>query len=301
MSEKLHAYLYLHFCVLLWGFTAILGKLISLKALSLVWWRVGLCSAILILILPRTLFRGISRAVWIRMFFIGSLVGLHWLCFYGAVKLSNASVAVASMAMTSFFSAMAEPYFLKKKFQWYEMGLSLLILPGMGLILGNLDFSMWTGFAVGVVGAMLASLFSVLNKKLLDEGAAPSMAITFTELFAAFLLCSLFLPFAFVLLPEITLTPVGADWIWLIILAVVCTILPYYLSLQAMRHITAFAATLTINLEPVYGVLLAVLFFREDQELGSGFYLGVGIVLVAVFSHPFLKKKVEKKQALKTG
>ena len=297
MSDKLRAYLYLHFCVILWGFTAILGKLISLKALSLVWWRVGLCSVILLVILPNRLFTSLPKRDVIRMSLIGGVVALHWICFYGAIKLSNASVAVASMAATSLFSALFEPFILKQRFQWFELGLGLMIIPGMGLILGNLDFSMWAGFAVGILGAALASLFSVHNKKILNENTTRPMAMTLVELSAAFVLCSLFLPFAFWADDTLSLMPVENDMYWLLVLAIACTILPYYLSLVAMRHISAFATTLTINLEPVYGVLLAVLFFREDKVLGPGFYLGVLIVLLAVFSHPFLKRYFYREQS----
>ena len=157
MTDKLRAYFYLHFCVLIWGFTAILGKLISLQAVPLVWWRVMLCCATLALLIPRAQFRGISKKLYVQMFGIGILVGIHWLCFYGAIKLSNASVAVATMATTSFFSALVEPLLTRQKVKGYEFALGLLILPGMALIVGNLDWGMRIGFAVGIVGALLAA------------------------------------------------------------------------------------------------------------------------------------------------
>lgn len=294
MSDKLRAYLYLHFCVLIWGFTAILGKLITLKAVPLVWWRVFLCCATLILLIPRRQFAGISRKTYAQMFGIGILVGIHWLCFYGAVKLSNASVAVATMATTSFFSALVEPTLNRQKIKGYELALGLFILPGMALIAGNIDWDMRLGFGVGILGAFLAAVFSSLNKKMIDNQPPPPLVMSFTELAGGVAVCSLVLPFVVWQMPETTLLPGPWDWLWLLVLAWVCTLLPYYLTLLAMRYISAFATNLTINLEPVYGVLLAALFFREDQDLSPAFYLGVLMILLAVFSHPFLKARFEK-------
>lgn len=294
MDKKLRAYLYLHFCVFLWGFTAILGKLITLQALPLVWWRVLLCCAVLWWLIPRAQLRGLPRRVSGQMLFVGALVGLHWICFYGAIKLSNASIAVASMAVTSFFASLLEPVLLRKRVQWYEVGLGVFILPGMALVVGNIDLSMRAGFAVGILGALLAALFSVLNKRLIDTAQPPPLAMSFVELFGGLAVCSLALPFALAYAPELRVAPEGWDWAWMLLLAGVCTLVPYYLTLIAMRHITAFAANLTINLEPVYGVVLAGLFFQEHQDLSPGFYLGVGIILAAVFSHPFLTKRFRR-------
>ncbi len=294
MTEKLRAYLYLHFCVLIWGFTAILGKLISLQALPLVWWRVSLCCATLILIIPRDKFKGISRKLYLQMFGIGMLVGIHWLCFYGAIKLSNASVAVATMATISFFSALVEPALTRQKVKGYELALGLLILPGIALIVGNINWEMRLGFAVGILGALLAAVFSSLNKKLIDNHPPPPLVMSFTELAGGVAICSLALPFLLWKMPDTVFMPTNADWGWLLILAWVCTLLPYYLTLLAMRYISAFSANLTINLEPVYGVLLAALFFREDKDLNPQFYIGVVVIILAVLSHPFLKKYFEK-------
>jgi drug/metabolite transporter (DMT)-like permease len=292
MSDKRRAYLYLHFCVLLWGFTAILGKLISLQALPLVGWRVLLCSAALWFMIPRAGLRALPRAAWQQMILVGALVGVHWLCFYGAIKLSNASVAVATMGAISFFSALAEPLVLKKRLNRLELGLGILVLPGMALVAGNLDFTMRTGFFVGILGALLAAVFTALNKRILDsESPPPALVISFVELFSAFLTTALCLPLWLAFMPDTRLLPLGMDWLWLLLLAGLCTLLPYYLALVGMRKLTAFTANLITNLEPVYGVLFAVLIFREDKVMSNEFYLGVAIIIAAVFSHPFLKKQ----------
>lgn len=294
MSDKQRAYLALHFCVFVWGFTAILGKLITLATLPLVWWRVLLCCAALWWLIPKAQLRGLSRSILWQMLGIGALVGLHWLCFYGAVKLSNASIAVATMATTSFFAALLEPVLMRQTVKWYELALGILILPGMALVVGNIDWNMRDGFLVGILGALLAAVFTALNKRLIDRDAPPPLPMSFMELFGALLVCSLVLPIALGLNPDLRVMPLAWDWIWVLALAWLCTLLPYYLTLQAMRHITAFATNLTINLEPVYGVLLAGLIFNEHKDLNPGFYLGVSIILIAVFSHPFLKKYFEK-------
>lgn len=297
MTDKLRAYFYLHFCVFLWGFTAILGKLISLKAVPLVWWRVLLATGFLLFLIPKRQWTGLTRRAFPQLFVIGLFVGLHWLCFYGAIKLSNASVAVATMATTSFFAALIEPVLLQKKMNWYELGLGVLILPGMALVVGNIDWDMRIGFGIGIIGAFLGALFSSMNKKILDQPQPPPpLVISFVELLAATCICSLFLPFMLWQSPETQILPSAQDWMWLLVLVWLCTLLPYYLSLQAMRHISAFATNLTINLEPVYGVLLAALLFREDKDLDPSFYLGMLVILLAVFSHPFLKYYFEKKK-----
>lgn len=294
MNDKLRAYFYLHFCVFIWGFTAILGKLISLQALPLVWWRVLICVVVLWFVVPRAQLRSLSRSQFGWMVFTGALVGIHWLCFYGAIKLSNASVAVATMATTSFFAALVEPLILKKAVKWYELALGILILPGMLLIVGNLNWDMRVGFAVGILGALLASIFTAINKKMIDRDKPPPLVMSILQLGGGLLITSLALPFALLTAPDLPVMPVGYDWLWMMVLALVCTLLPFYLTLLAMRHISAFATNLTINLEPVYGVALAALVFQEHKDLHPEFYLGVVIILLAVFGHPFLKKWFEK-------
>lgn len=291
MTEKLKAYFYLHFCVFLWGFTAILGKLITLQTLPLVWWRVILCCITLLFLIPRADMRKLNRGTVLRMLGIGMMVGVHWLCFYGAIKLSNASIAVTTMATTSFFSALTEPFLLKKKIKWYELALGILILPGMALVVGNINWDMRIGFGIGIVGALIAAVFTSLNKELIENQHPPALIMTMIEMFGGVIVTSVALPFVLFANPDLQVMPVNNDWFWLAILVWACTILPYSLSLKALRHISAFASNLTINLEPVYGVLLAGLFFREDKDLNSGFYIGVAIILLAVFGHPFLKTK----------
>ena len=296
MSDKLRAYLYLHFCVFVWGFTAIFGKLISLKALPLVWWRVVLCCAALWALIPRAQLRSVSRRMALRLFGIGVLVGLHWLCFYGAIKLSNASVGVVCMATASFFAALLEPVVFRRRLKWYELSLGLLVIPGILLIVGAINWDMRWGFVTGIAAALLAAVFTALNKQVLDgPDIPPPFAMTLIELAGGLALCSLILPVYLIFYPETPIAIRGADWIWIPVLAFVCTLVPYYLTLLAMRHISAFATNLSVNLEPVYGVVLAALIFSEHREMNVSFYIGVAVIIAAVFGHPLLKYYVERR------
>jgi len=198
------------------------------------------------------------------------------------------------MATTSFFTALVEPLLTRTRVKNYELALGIFVLPGMALVVGNVSWTMRVGFMVGVVGALLAAIFSALNKKVVDKDPPPPLAMSFVELFAAFVVTSIALPVMLLNQPSLQVLPQGWDWIWLAVLSGVCTLLPYYLTLKAMRYLSAFTANLIINLEPVYGVLLAALFFREDKEMNTAFYFGVLIILLAVFSHPFLRKRFDK-------
>lgn len=291
MNDQLRARLYLHFAIFCWGFTAILGKLITLPTLPLVWWRVAITVASLFLLIPLAQLRSVSRAdVW-RISFNGGLLGLHWLCFYGSVKLANASVSVVSMATCSLFAAFLEPLLMKTRLKLYEVSLGLLILPGMILVAGNLESGMGLGFGVGILAAFLATVVSILNKKVIH--AAPPFAMTFIELGAIVILLGLLMPGYYWQNPDEKWLPNSTELGWLLMLGLGCTTLPYALSLYALKRVSAFTFNLVTNLEPIYGVLLAGLILHENEELKPGFYLGVAIVVFAIFAHPFLRKRFE--------
>jgi drug/metabolite transporter (DMT)-like permease len=295
MTAVQRAYIELHVAVLLYGLTAILGDLIQLTALSLVWWRVLITSlSLLFLIRVFRLFKEIPARVILQFMGIGVLVAMHWVCFYGAIKLANASISLICMATTSLFTSILEPLIMQTKVKGYELILGLLIIPGMILIVNNVDFSMMNGIWVGLLAAALAALFGTLNKKMV--GKTNEKNITFLELGSAWIFLSFVLPL-FVLFSEesIQFWPSTIDWIYLIILSLLCTTLAYILSLRALHHLSAFAANLTINLEPVYGIILAFIFLNDHKELNLNFYFGVGIILFAVFSYPFLRKRFQPK------
>jgi drug/metabolite transporter (DMT)-like permease len=291
MNATQKAYLQLHLAVLLFGFTAILGKWISLNALALVWWRVLLTSlSLLALVKIGTLFQDLSRRQMLVLMGIGCIVGSHWVAFYGAIKLSNASIGVISMATTSLFSALLEPLILKRKFDWLEFGLSLLIIPGMWLVVNGIDVSMITGLLVGLFSAFLAALFTILNKS--QVGKVEPLRITFVELGSATLFLSPMLLFNGFQNGFAGFWPLdGIDWMYLLILVLLCTTLGYVLALNALKHLSAFTSNLTMNLEPVYGVVLAWVLLQENKEMSPGFYWGAALIMVVVFSYPLLKKR----------
>lgn len=276
----------LHFCVLIWGFTAILGNLIQLQETVLVWYRMGITSFSLLL-LP-AFWKGIRQirlANALQVAAIGILVALHWITFYGAIKYSNVSVALTCLATVSFFTALVEPVFFRTKHNIRDILFGLAVIPGLYMVF-YFTGQYYTGIVMGILSALLAAVFSVLNKKIANQ--YNPLSITFLELVSGFIFIGALLPLYFYFFPEAQFIPARSDIGYLLILSLVCTTLPFTLSLISLRHVSAFTANLTINLEPVYGILLAILFFREHEMLSPGFYIGSGLILAIVFLHSFL-------------
>jgi drug/metabolite transporter (DMT)-like permease len=295
LNPEQKAYLSLHIAVLLFGFTAILGDVIQLAALPIVWWRLLITSLSLLFIINVVkLFRQTSGRRIALFAGIGVIVGLHWLTFYGAIKLSNASITLVCMATASFFTSLIEPIILKQRFNWHEGVLGVIIVPAMVLIVSDLSPELMWGIPVGLASAFLAALFSTLNKKYIHHGKI--LRITYIELTSALLFLTLLLPFFWQGEGMDFIRPVGMDWVYLLILGVLCTTLAFVLSLNALKEISAFASSLTINLEPVYGIALAAVLLGDHQELSPSFYWGVGIILLAVFSYPYINRILRKRQ-----
>lgn len=289
MKSYKRAYLELHFAVFLFGFTAILGDLIQLSAISIVWWRVLITSFSLIFIIKiGSLFNKLERKYIFSFLGIGILVGLHWVCFYGSIKYANASIALICMATTSFFTSFLEPLILKRRIYWTEILLGMGIVPAMLLIVNETNLEMMLGIWIGLLSAFLIALFAVLNKKLITK--ADPMDITFLEMLGAWLFLSLILPF-YLWNDQSLIIPEGLDWFYLILLALVCTTLAYYLALQSLRYLSAFSSTLVVNLEPVYGIVLAMIILKEHRELSFNFYLGVVIIIAIATIYPLIRTK----------
>ena len=299
MTPTAKAQWQIHFCVILWGFTAILGKLITLQALALVWWRMLI--VVVALALVPTVWRGL-RAMPLRLIAayagIGCLVALHWLTFYGAIKLANASVAATCMGVGPAFLALVEPWLTRKRFDARELALGVLVIPGVVLVAGGVPASMHLGLGVGIVSALLVALFGALNKRLVEH--ADPLTVTGVELGAGTLLLTVLAP----LLPHdgpLLPLPDLHDLTLLLVLSIGCTLLPYTVALAALRKLSAFYVQLATNLEPVYAIALAIVLLGEQRELGLMFYLGVAIILMSVFAHPLLArtgKSVEHAEVL---
>jgi drug/metabolite transporter (DMT)-like permease len=291
------ALLLIHACVVLWGFTAILGKLITLPALELVWWRMLLVTAAIACV-PRVwrVLRAIPARTMLAFGGIGWIVALHWLAFYGSVKLANASVAATTMGLAPAVTSIIEPALTGARFERHNLIVGVLVVPGVALSVGGIPSSMQSGFWLGVISAVLAALFNALNKRVL--GHHDATAVTGLELGAGFLLVALIAPFAGVAggVPRL---PSLHDGAWLLVLAILCTLVPFAVALTTLRHLSAFTTQLAINLEPIYAISIAAIFLGETRELHSLFYVGAFIVLAGVFSHAWLQtRKNPRKESL---
>jgi drug/metabolite transporter (DMT)-like permease len=286
-SAQMRAWLQMHLCVLCWGFTGILGKLITLDALPLVWQRMLIVAGVLALVpgfwagLRRMNVRSVAIVAG-----IGVLLSLHWVTFYLAIRLANASVAATCMALTPVVIALVEPLISRRRFDVRELSFGLAVIPGVVLVAGGTPTAMQLGVAVGALSAVIIGVVSCLNKRF--AVAASALAVTGVEMAAGVL----FLPLIAPLLESqpLLIWPGSADLGWLLLLAFGCTLLPFALALVAMRQLSAFGSALAVNLEPVYTIVLAMLLFGEQHELGKGFYAGAAILLAVVFSQPWLMR-----------
>ncbi|OGX89186.1 hypothetical protein BEN49_09580 [Hymenobacter coccineus] len=291
-------YLRLHFIVLLWGFTAILGKLLApTPAVELVFWRTLLASSGLGLLLAA---RGLGwRLPWreaLKLLGVGTLVAAHWITFFLAARLSSVSVCLAGLATLALWTSLLEPLLLWRRVRAYEVALGLGAMLGLYLI-SQAELSQLTGLLVAVGSAGLSALFSVLNSQLVKRHAP--VRLTFYEMAGACLSIALFLPFYgryFTQGAGVQLALHGYGWLWMALLAGVCTVYAFSSSVELMKRLSAFVVNLTINLEPVYGILLAQLLYWlrvpgfGQERMSGGFYLGTIIILISVLIHPVIEQ-----------
>jgi drug/metabolite transporter (DMT)-like permease len=274
------ALIQLHVAVFLAGFTAILGKLITLNEGLLVWFRLLITVIILgtILLFKKQLIR-IPFKDLLKITGTGTIVALHWVTFYGSVKYANVSVALVCFSASGFFTAFFEPLLTKTKISFVELGLGLLAIAGIYIIF---DFhpQYTTGIIFGMVSAIGSAIFPIFNKKLLLS-YSPRI-LTFYELGGGLLALTVLVPVYLLLFPANYYMPTATDWLLLVVLAWLCTVISFELQLSALQKVSAFTASLTYNLEPVYGIILAFIFFRENENLKPAFYLGVALILLAV-------------------
>lgn len=293
------AYIAMHIAVLAFGFTAILGALILLDPISLVWWRLlfTLVSFLLIFRFTKSDFK-LEKKVLLRCFLSGAVICAHWICFYASIKLANASVAVVVLSTMPLFTALLGPLVNKSSFEIIQVLVGVLILVGMYLIFSFSAKEFHLGIWVGLLSAFLSSLFTVINKELLD--IVPIKSLSFVQLASAFFILTVIIPILSRTTFPLNFMPVGSDWIYLLILATFCTTMAFLLSAFALKILTPYIVNLTINLEPIYGVVLAIFLLHENKELNWGFYFGMLIILLAVFIYPifyYYKKKKNKAQS----
>lgn len=272
----------LHTAVFLAGFTGVLGRLISLNELFLVWYR--LLFAILALWLIRFLFLKQSVLLPFRtkrlVLATGALVALHWVFFYASIKYANISVALVCFSAIGFFSALLEPLLMKRNIIIAEIVFGLMGMLGIYCIF-HFDPQFFTGICLGLISSLFAVLFTMINKQLLQ--LATPFDISVYELTGGFVTLSLILPFYLYFLPTLTFIPSLQDLGWLLLLSLFCTVLAFNLSASALKNISSFTVNLTFTLEPVYGILLAFLVYKEYKEMHNGVYLGIAIIFLSVF------------------
>lgn len=270
----------LHISVFLAGFTGVLGKLIDMNEGLLVWYRIMLTVVTLFAWLSwkKKLSRISTANVW-KLLGIGCLIALHWVCFYGSIKIANVSIGLICFASVGLFTAILEPMLTEKKFSWAEIGLGLLSLLGIYLIF-HFDARYRTGILLGIASAVLGAIFSVLNKK--NVNVAEPQTLMLYELSGGLLILTIGMPVYLNYFPVTTIFPTWSDWGWLLILSWLCTVYAMDLMLQALKKVSAFTQNLTLNLEPVYGVILAFLIYKENKDLSSSFYVGFALIALSV-------------------
>ncbi|MEJ7627031.1 MAG: DMT family transporter [Ferruginibacter sp.] len=286
------AFIQLHIAVFLAGFTAILGKLILLNEGLLVWYRLLLTVIILLFImLLKKQLNPLSARDVLKMAGVGLIIAFHWVTFYGSVKYANISVALVCFSATGFFTAIFEPIILKRKIIVAELLLGIMAIAGIYIIF---DFhpQYKTGIIFGILSAMGSALFPVFNKELLKK-FTPRI-LTLYELGGGLIFLTIVLPVYFIRFPAEYFLPTIVDWFWLIILAGLCTVVSFDLQLKALQKISAFTANLTYNLEPVYGIILAFIFFSESKMLRGEFYIGLILILFAIILQMWRLQRISK-------
>ena len=292
-KDRILNLLHLHFIVFIWGFTAILGKLITLDTLPLVWIRMGLATLFISLYIYLAKFSlRVSKRTFFWLVGGGIVVALHWVTFFLAIKVSTVSIALAMMSTGAFFTALMEPFWYGRKIIAYEIFFGLLVILGLYLIF-KVETQYVYGMVIALISAFLVAIFSLINGKLV-QNHRPSV-ISFYELGIGSLFLTLVLGVKGDLSVGLMALPT-MDWIYLGILALICTAYAFIAAVRIMRVLTPYTVMLTTNLEPVYGILLAWLIFGSEEKMKPMFYVGAGIILFTVIANGILKQRANIKK-----
>jgi drug/metabolite transporter (DMT)-like permease len=283
------AYTYMHISILLWGLTGVLGRAISLGFEHIVWYRMLFSSLGLYVLLRYTqAFKIPPKNELRKMCVVGFLIMIHWILFYAAIKFSNVSITLSCFSSITLFTALLEPLINKKPIKAAEIIFALIIIVGIYLIFAFQQLYVW-GIVLAVLSAFFGSLFTVLNKRMLNNHSAG--VITFYELVAGFILLTLLLPFYLNVINAPFEWPDVTDLSLLLILSLLCTVVAFTISLMALKKLNAFTLNLAVNLEPLYSIVLAIVLLNEDEMLNKGFYIGTAVILFAVFIHAWMQRK----------
>jgi len=294
-NAKLANYLHLHFIVFIWGFTAVLGALITIDAIPLVWYRMLLATGFIALFIGyKKINLRFSRKTLAGFLLAGLIIAVHWLAFFGAIKISNVSITLAIMSTGAFFTSLLEPLFYKRKIIGYEVFFGLLVIAGLYIIF-NVETQHATGILLALLASLLGALFSVINGKFAVKYNAT--AISFYELGFGMLCITAYLAFNGSFTQDFfELT--RSDWVFLLILASVCTAYAFIASVHVMKWISPYTVMLTINMEPVYGIILALLILGDDENMNPQFYYGAILIIITVIANGIIKTRLERKRRI---
>lgn len=300
MTQETRDFAFLHLIVLIWGFTAILGVLIVMPPVEVVFYRTLLASFGLLALIyfrkkPFYFSRGGDYLITLGT---GALIAAHWILFFLSARIANVSVCLAGMATCSLWTSFLEPISSGRKIKGFEVVLSIIAFVGI-VIIFNVEFDHYIGLLVAMLSAFLAAVFTVINGRLTKRH--DPFVITFYEMAGATLAIALFFPIYTNLdgVDGLSLSPTLADWIYLVILAMICTVYAYSYSVKLMKRLSAFSVNLSVNLEPVYGITLALIFFPDQEKMTPGFYLGTTLILLSVLIYPLLNR-AHRRKALET-
>ncbi len=288
-NDKIKNYLHLHLLVFIAGFTAILGELITISAIPLVWFRMLMASIIVFIYIKISKTNiSITPKSAIKLVFAGIIIALHWITFFGAIDAANVSIALAMFSTGAFFASIIEPIVFKRKIIWYEIIFGILVVIGIFIITQS-EIKYLTGIILGITSAFLSSLFAVLNGKFLQRHSA--MVISFYEFISgvAFITVFILLFYGGFSFEFFQLSP--SDYGYLFILASICTAYAFIAAVHVMKVISPFTVVLSYNLEPVYGIIIAVILFPEKETMSPNFYYGAAIILITVMLNGLLKNK----------
>lgn len=282
----------LHIAIFLWGFTGVLGRAIELNEGLLVWYRILITVfSLFVLMKWKKELEKVPFKTMLQLFGIGAIVALHWVCFYGSIKYANVSIALICFSSSGVLTALMEPLITKKKVVLVELFLGFIGIAGIYLVF-HFDTRYRTGIIIGFISTILSVLFSILNKRTVAS-VAPKTIMLY-ELTGGLLVLSFLMPVYLHYFSTAKLLPSSSDWMWLLLLSWVCTVYAMDLSLQALQKVSAFTQNLTLNLEPVYGIILAFFIYHENRELSESFFIGFALIIVAVSLQMFRILKLKK-------
>lgn len=287
-ENKLNNYLLLHLIVFIWGFTAILGVLITIDAIPLVWYRMLLAVIFIVIyfIWKKKPFKVDNKGL-VKFLFTGIVIALHWVFFFKAIKVSNVSVALVTMSTGAFFTSLIEPVFFKRKINTLEIFLGLLVIGGLYIIF-NFESQYKLGIIYALIASFLGALFAVLNGLFIKKYSADTISLY--QLFFGVVFITIYIFCTSGFSKDFFQIPT-TDWLYLLILSSICTAYAFIASVKVMKYLSPYTVMLTINLEPIYAIILALFIFGDKEQMSSTFYLGAFIVLFVVLLNGIIKNR----------